>query len=267
MDPRIIERNLPELYRMSLSEKGILVTISVTLYDYLITQFGGNFSSLTTHKEGNKINLEVTLPYINYPNYIHGKLDRKKLDEVVTTFDELSNLFDMILQSKKIPIDMFLSNEPQLIFIESLFYDGNQHRHINLGLSPRATEIIHMMNVDSMSHKVREKLAKCGGIVFGKHLKLIESRKPEYDRRINLFARSGGVMSGIAIEISSQGLHFVVPGATRPSLSTQQFGQVNRNILQSHDVDTSLNQITMLMLVIAFWNEALLPVHKSTKDK
>ena len=254
-----------EIYSIEVVENGFDLTMRESLFHY--------FVGLVTKEEPRKTFLgipktivdglcvlHITLPFIDFSIQKKGVIDWNGLGICAEQVSLLLELLNFCVPEGEQVLDFCLSNDVQLVAIDAYHRkDGGYHANgMRVRFSERARSLLQKEygeGVDLPSCKV------CAGEVYGK---LSSETKKEFNRMRSDCANRYGGAFGVRAMVRKKGVpDFAVPGncaclGANPD-NFQYSGEID-----SHNLDTSLQQMAMLAAVVTFWNDVLRPLHART---
>ncbi len=265
-----LQNNPSELYRMHLEGDSIVTTISATLFNELTSfvnreEYKAVLNSLDKKEVDRLVCFYIHLPYITFPNYAHKKLDWGKLKNCsrqISILLQIINLYFSKHFEGSLKPDIAISGYPQLMVIESgCAKEPGYHAHpIEVGFSEHVALLL------------KEKFPKGAvveqAIVAGSeaYLRLTEETKKKYEKEKEYLLRSTGGMSRVTALVRDCGVpSFSVPGNCACLGENPDTFRYDRD-MHSHNLDTSLQQITMLVTLISFWNDFLKPLYETSSQ-
>jgi hypothetical protein len=211
----------------------------------------------------NVVHFLIALPFIGFPNYAHKGTDWKVLGECAEKLSLLFKLLSMYLYKDNYDESFCLSNEPQLMLIETGY-----SRERDMHACPM--EIAFSENIA----KLLAKKYCTGGIVdipftdiareaYIVYLKLSSKTKKGFEKDLSKSNHFGG-MFDVSVKIRSCGVpSFSVPGNCACLGENPDTFTYSRD-MHSHNLDSTLQQMTMIVVVVAFWNKVLKPLYQES---
>lgn len=257
-----------ELYRVEIVENGFVFTWKESLNVFFLQQMRGVkvtnfFATLEKSIDGGVVSVKITLPFITYPNFAHKKLDWNEIKRCAKKIQLLLWLLNNLFEVEKVKngADFFLSQEPQLIAVNTYYSEGEDGSQPNAGLdagfSPDICQLL------SKRYTNDEALPLQTDKVFHFYSGLTVSSKKEYQREQGRYLRYGRNFHSVCVYMRKAGIpHFIVPGNCACLGANPDNFKVDHEI-SSHNLDTPLQQMAMLAAVVVFWNDILKPLHKS----
>lgn len=262
---RFLEERPQDLYRVKLVDSGFLFTITKIFFEYLLSvikreEVMKDFSAITRDEVNGEVVFLVELPFIHFPNHAHKTTDWKKLrvcaEQIMLLF-RLLNLFPKDEDLSR--LDSFsLSDGIQLMAI-STSYSSERGFHaspLEVGFSQKAHELL------SEAYTCDTHLEGCEKVACNTYFGLSTKTKREFEKERKSFLKYSGGFMGITAKVRGGGVpHFVVPGNCACLGANPDSFRYDRD-LQSHNMDSSLQQMTMLASVFTFWNDVLQPLYE-----
>lgn len=259
MHPYIIENEIPQIYLLNVSSSGIEVIITKSLYSNIFKKLKVTkelFSNIK-HKEINKsVILTFPLPFITYPNFSHKALNWEVLNMSANGLAFFLQLMYQYIDFEEVARGEYYLNQeyPQLLSINVGFIgDGCLGPYIEAHFSQKAKMLLSNLQ-PSMNF---------GGILsktYEQYLSLTESRNNEHKRQMKLFQKSGGRETFLSVTLNGPAPIFTVPGSCT-SLGSDPEKFLENGMLLSHNMESSLQLITMILLLINFDHEILEPLY------
>lgn len=259
------EKRPNEVYRIEITEFGFAFKIKDALYKFFLESIQreevlATFLAIQKTNDGEFAILSIVLPFIRFPNYTHKKTDWKKLSECAQQIRLLLSLLHAMPKDKSTP-DLFLSDRLQLMTLQTA-YNKDSHFHacgINVGFCKTTRELL------AQKYKTRVNIKECEEIAFNFYFGLSSSSKREFEEYKRKYLSYGAEFTSINVSVRSGGTpHFIVPGNCA-CLGANPDEFKNGGDIYSHNLDTSLQQMTMLASLISFWNGVLRPLYSATK--
>ncbi len=254
------------MWGAEITDTGFNFVIKEALYNYFLEsdKFKENqfdLSQMTKEIIGEVVVFNITLPLINYPNLRRDKLNHKALNRCVK---QISFLLNLLNQEFEDSFDncFYFNNELQLVTIETGCavdsYLG--YFHIGASFSREARTLLKEKTISNSDFPDLEE------ITYKRYLRLSENRKREYERAITHLRNAGGDVYSIHVGISDGVPYFKVPGSCAClGAPSDQF--ILDGNLHDHNMDHSLQIITMLTALICFWNNVLNPLYFESLNK
>lgn len=261
----LLKERPQKTYHLEITHDGFAFKIKKDLYRYFfefITRgdIRSHFLLIPKTTSGDTVTLNISLPFITFPNLEHRKTDWRKLQKCAEQISLLFHLLNMGIESGETP-DFFFGDELQLMTIATS-YRRDTHFHacaIGVGFSKKARELL------SKKYPSGARISECEKISAEHFYGLSLSRKNEFDRKINSNKNYGGRHNSINVSVRNGGVpHFIVPGDCA-CLGTNPDQFKHDGELNSHNLDTTLQQMAMLASLISFWNKVLMPLYEESK--
>jgi hypothetical protein len=249
----MLEKEPEEIYRVTITDTGFSFHISESAYVLLVGTISQkllhHLSEIPVSQRKEVTTFTVPLPYIPLPNKKHKEMDWGSLGEASKKLELLLDLGnDLLLHEDASKIT--LSKKKQLVVINTRFRDDDD-AFIWVGLSPYAKSI---MKADDESRGTL--LAKCRETMAKTYFGLSCTSQREHQEQKRLFSLPGG-FSGINAHVRDSGVpHFTVPGNCACLGANLDDFDLDGD-LTPHNIDTSLQQISMFAGVVEFWNSYL----------
>jgi hypothetical protein len=259
----VLKDNPCEIYRIHISENVIIFTVRDNLVDDIVEKVNrkeviDTFLAIDRAREGKVVYFSVKLPIITFPNYAHKGIDWKSLGECAEKISTLLFLFNMYFDGKNSNEIFYLSNSPQLMIV-STGYSKTRDMHacpMELGFS------------EEIAQKLVKKYCKHTSIGTAVHeamttyLKLSTKTKREFEKEIKNKSMFHSGMFGVVAMVRDSGVpQFSVPGNCACLGENPDTFSYSRG-MYSHNLDSTLQQMTMLTAVVTFWNDVLKPLQE-----
>ncbi len=259
----LLEKRPQEIYRLELNENGFVFKIRNAFFEYLLNCIKKEEDKIHLIKLANDVVegvviFYINLPFIRYPNFSHKSTDWKSLCKCA---EDMSFLF-RLLNYPPTDLDLVgnhsycLSEKTQLMTISTSHYsnDGFHSSPIEVGFSRKACELLVTSFKQDTHFKECEESAH--SVYFG----LSSKTKSEFERSKKTFLKYSGGFMGITAMVRGGGTpHFVVPGNCACLGANPDRFKFDRDT-HSHNMDSSLQQMSMLASLVTFWNKVLIPL-------
>lgn len=259
----VLRNNPSEIYRINIFENVITFTVRDTLVEDILKKVTrkemlDGFAAIESVKEEGVVYFSIKLPFITFPNYAHKGIDWKTLGVCAEKISLLLYLFNMYLDDR-IHEELFcLSNNPQLMIIAT-GYSKTREIHacpMELGFS------------EDIAQRLAKKYQKGASIDEAVHtatlvyLKLSSITKRDFEKDKKRFESMDGGMFDVVVKVRDSGVpQFSVPGSCACLGENPDTFKYSR-YMHSHNLDSTLQQMTMLVAVIIFWDKVLRPLSK-----
>jgi hypothetical protein len=259
----VLKDNPCEIYRIHISEDVIIFTVRDTLVDDILVKVTrkeviDTFLAINGTREGKAFYFSVKLPFITFPNYAHKGIDWKSLGECAEKISTLLFLFNMYFGAKKSNEIFHISKSPQLMLIGTS-YSKTRDMHaspMELGFC----EVIATLLKET--YKVETSIDTAVHEAMLTYLKLSTKTKREFEKETKNKSIFYSGMFGVVAKVRDSGVpHFSVPGNCACLGENPDTFSYSRGI-DSHNLDSTLQQMTMLVAVVTFWNKVLRPLYK-----
>lgn len=257
--------NPREIYRVELVENVIRFTVKSALVDDILEKVTrkdllDDFLAITRIKECDLTHFSVTLPFITFPNYAHKGVDWEVLGKCADEVRILFWLFNLYLSDDWFESSFKLSDTPQLMAVATQ-YSKERDMHacpMEVGFSEKIVQLLKekFQNQTAVDTAITE-----GG---GVYLKLTEKSKRSFLKEEEYLKRHYGGMSRVVAYVRDCGVpQFTVPGNCACLGANPDSFQDDRD-MYSHNLDSTLQQMTMLVTVVTFWNTCLKPLYQES---
>jgi hypothetical protein len=259
----VLKDNPCEKYRIHISENVIIFTVRDTLVDDILQKVTrkevlDNFLAIDRTREGKAVYFSVKLPFITFPNYAHKGIDWKSLGECAEKISVLLFLFNMYFNGKKSNEIFHLSNSPQLMLIATS-YSKTRDMHacpMELGFCEAIATLL------KETYKVETSIDTAVHEAMMTYLKLSTKTKREFEKETKNKSVFYSGMFGVVSKVRDSGVpQFSVPGNCACLGENPDTFRYSRG-MHSHNLDSTLQQMTMLVAVVTFWNEVLKPLQQ-----
>lgn len=259
-------RNNPfETYRIEMNGSAFCFVITKEFFEYICTmvtqvEVRTDFLAIRREEGDQLVTFFVDLPFITYPNYAHKSLDWEILRSCAEQISLLLYLFNHLSSEEG---NFFLTKDPQLLCVETTYRsDTNFHAcALEVGYSEDICNLLSKKYIqDTVIHSCEES-------TFKMYYSLFSKRKREFEKAKKDFGKYRGGFMGITVKVRKGGVpHFVVPGNCACLGANPDEFKYQRD-MYSHNLDTSLQQMTMLAAIVSFWNDVLKPHYLEGKVK
>lgn len=259
-------RNNPfETYRIEVKGSAFCFVITRAFFEYICTivtrvEVRTDFLAIRREEGDRLVTFFVDLPFITYPNYAHKSLDRGILRSCAEQVSLLLYLFSHFSPEEG---SYFLSKDPQLLCVVTTYRsDTNFHAcALEVGYSQDICKLLSKKYTqDTVIHSCEES-------AFNMYYSLSSKRKREFEKAEKDFGEYRGGFMGITVVVRKGGVpHFVVPGNCACLGANPDEFKYQRD-MYSHNLDTPLQQMTMLAAIVSFWNDVLRPLYLEGKAK
>lgn len=259
----VLKDNPCEIYRIHISDDVIIFTVRDTLVDDILVKVTrkevlDTFLAIDRTREGRAVYFSVKLPFITFPNYAHKGIDWKSLRECAEKISILLFLFNMYFDGKKSNEIFHMSKSPQLIVIATSYYKTEDMHACPMELG--FCEAIAVLLKET--YKVETSIDASVHEAMLVYLKLTSKTKREFEKEKKYFKNSYRGMLGVIARVRDSGVpHFSVPGNCACLGENPDTFSYSRGVY-SHNLDSTLQQMTMLVAVVTFWNKVLRPLYK-----
>lgn len=261
----VLRNNPHEIYQMDISENVIIFTVKEILFDDIVTKVTrkeiiDEFLAIDRVKEGDVIRFAIKLPYIRFPNYGHKGIDWKNLGECAEKISLLLNLFNMYFVDKYHDKCFCLSDSPQLMLLATS-YSKTRDMHacpMELGFSEEIAQKLAKKYQKEMS--IGD--AICEAMLT--YLNLSSKTKREFEKETKNQSMFYSGMFGVIAKVRDSGVpQFSVPGNCACLGENPDTFRYSRG-MHSHNLDSTLQQMTMVVVVVTFWNKCLKPLYQES---
>jgi hypothetical protein len=246
----MLEKEPCEFYRAHLTQEGISIALKTDLYKRITQETNSLRERSLLLSLKNTQEQDITTFSIPFHYTDHKKID---WEGVRRSVDSFGVILSSLHYAYKEAATYKLSEKPQLLLVECFSQD--QYSYITVGLSPKAVQTLQVSDYKNMQlSSVTETMSIVHEKLFGGIKKGFLSNIQETDGRIGL------TYQDISAIIRKEGVpNFTVPGNCA-CLGANPDNFKNDRLLTPHNIDTPLQCVTMLVGVIAFWNEVLQPL-------
>lgn len=261
----LLRNNPSEIYRMDYSDGILSITIKKSLYDAMLEkvtreEFLSQLSFIERKEGDETLSFLIRLPFISFPNYAHKGINWEALGECSENMSLLLWLLHIYFGEKNLEESFFLSDEPQLVLIGT-GYSRERDMHacpMEVGFSETISQLLakKYQTETVIEESVRE--------AFLVYLKLSSQTKRGFDKEIKQLVRYPGGMFDVTVKVRDSGVpQFAVPGNCACLGENPDEFRYSRD-MHSHNLDSTLQQMTMLVAVVNFWNKTLKPLYRSS---
>ncbi len=254
-----------EVYRVHLSGNKLVFTVRDTLVDDIFETVTrkeaiDEFKKIPYTREGKVFYFSVSLPFITFPNYAHKGIDWEVLGVCAQQVALLLWFFNLYLGPYVYDPKYCLSEEPQLVVLAT-GYSKERDMHacpMEIGFS----EMIARLLKEKFQKQTTVHVAIAEGADV--YLKLTEKTKKSFEKEKKYFKRYCGGMATVVAYVRDCGVpQFSVPGdCACLGENPDSFKHVRE--MFSHNLDSTLQQMTMIVTVTAFWNSFLKPLYQES---
>lgn len=257
---RMLKRLTGELYRVTAVDGGFVLTISRALYDYLLETLSEqkdakrSFLEIRTVLHTDVVKFELVLPFIRFPNRSHRKMDWEALWKRSEQMGYLLDLFNYANAGDEHP-HFYLSANPQLMMISIGIVRGGgvSGCPIELGFHQSAFDVLTVERENDLIISEAEELI----LKFYSGMSC-QTMKEKASREKN-FRKYGASFTGIRAMVRAGGIpHFIVPGNCACLGANPEEFKYSLS-MYSHNIDSPLQQLSMLAGIASFWNDFLVP--------
>lgn len=258
----LLRNNPLEIYRMDYSLGILSITIKKSLWNEILKQTNEEIlirlSCIERKEENEIISFLIKLPFISFPNYAHKGIDWEVLGICSENISLLFWLLNLCFGEKDFEESFFLSHERQLVLIGTS-YSKERVMHacsMEVGFSETISQLLakKYQTEISIEDAVRE--------AFLVYLKLSSKTKRAFDKEIKQLVRYSGGMFDVTAKVRDSGVpQFSVPGNCACLGENPDTFSYSRD-MHSHNLDSTLQQMTMLVAVVVFWNKTLKPLYQ-----
>ncbi len=265
-----------EMYRIEVKGSSLCFAITKSLFKHFcnsVTEksFLDNFLALRREERDRLVTFFIDLPCITYPNYVHKSLDYAALSLCAKKISSLLGLFNWIFPKKsdfkdksiEECLEFFISKDPQLVCIETSYSQGKDYHAcpVEVGYNNSICELL------SKTYKEDTDFLKCEEVAFMMYQSLSTNRKRDFEKAKKEFDSYHGGFTDFKVRVRQSGTpHFIVPGNCACLGENPDNFKHNRGMF-SHNLDTPLQQITLLTAIVSFWNDVLRPLYAEEKAK
>lgn len=256
-----------ELYRMAVVDKGLILTISRAFYDYLLGMLSEQkdrekyFLGIRAVLSFDVVKFELGLPFIPFPNRPRREIDWDTLWERSEQASFLLNLFNYGVMDDH--SCFLLSANPQLMAVSTGTIRDRERLvacPIELGFHQSAFDVLKEECQDDLVVREAEELI----LKFYTSMSCLTKREKERQERN--FRKYGTSFTGICAMIRAGGTpHFIVPGNCA-CLGEDPDRFKDSLSMYSHNMDSPLQQLSMLVGLASFWNDFLMPMWQARQS-
>lgn len=261
----LLRKNPLEIYRITIDNDVISFTITKALFDALSTfvtriEVRDRLFAIDRKEEGDVVSFLVTLPFITFPNFAHKGINWRVLGECSEKVSLLLWLINIYLEPKESSEPFFLSDKPQLMAVATS-YSKEREMHacpMEVGFSESATILLNqkyqkVTSVDVAAHEAARV-----------YLRLSAKSKKEFEKEMKYLKHSQSGMFGVIAMVRDSGVpQFSVPGNCACLGENPDRFRDSRDMC-SHNLDSTLQQMTMLVAVVTFWNKFLTHLYQKS---
>lgn len=255
-----------EIYSMEVTGAGFSLQVANALYQTMIQGIREEIRLIIEGLEFEEVDglrtLKVKLPFIEYPNVLHKKLDWDKLTLATIQLTALFSLLHFKRSEVKEDEGHYLSTDPQLLLIETGYIETEGlilASPMSIGFNKEVCEKLigkyppetHFPQCEEVMGRVYNRLSSTNRRRF-----LAEEKGYTPGNKRYMF------MGSYSVKVRENGVpDFIVPGncaclGANPDNFKYDFD------MYSHNLDTPLQQMAMLAGVVSFWNTVLKPLMK-----
>lgn len=255
-----LKRLTGELYRVAVVDETFILTISRTFYDYLIERLSKRenmeriFLEIRAALYTDVVTFELSLPFIPLPNRSHRKMDWEAMRKVSEQVSLLLELFNYWVAEEERQ-NLCLSVNPQLMMVSTGVTRGG-------GVSGCPIEVgFHQSAFDVLAEECKDDLIirEAEEYILEFYSGLSCQTMREKARQEENFRKYGALFTGICVMVRAGGTpHFIVPGNC--ACLGADPDEFKRSLsMFSHNMDSPLQQLSMLAGIASFRNDFLLP--------
>lgn len=261
-------QNGGEVYRMEIVEKGFLFKISEALYQHFLSKVTNKrylelLSETPKTTIGGVAILHINLPFVDFSKGTEGGIDWEGLATNAQQLEILFSLVACLFPDDAESTDSYcLSKDVQLMTM-STSYRADNHFHscgMSVEFSDRAYGLLrNQYTKDTIIPRCEEKIVDFYFGLSADSQAELDEQKQEY------LGAGGGGPFGVRGMVREQGVPaFTVPGNCACLGANPDDFKYSKD-LHSHNLDTPLQQMSMLAGLVTFWNEVLIPLHEEKK--
>lgn len=258
----LLRKNPFELYSMEVEDDGFVFRIKEVFYIWLCELIQDKdlvqqFKAIHVRIESGVASMNISLPFISFPNYRHQKIDWESL----AIYAEQIQLFFWVVNFKfndTLPDEYFFGQNYQHMLIETQYSRSFESHGCSMTVG----------FTEQVSARFKEKyptgyVANASqNVALRFYLGLTSRRLREYERSERLHLKYGAGFSSVKAVVRPEGVpHFIVPGNCACLGANPDEFQYD-NDMYSHNLDTSVQQMAMLAAVVTFWNDVVKPMMK-----
>lgn len=260
------EENPQEVYSLKITEGGFAFKIKEALYQHFLALIKNEgilkpLLEIPRTTVGDLCVFDIVLPFVDFSSTENKGLDWGNLVKCSKQLGVLFMLTNDILTEEEKNLDLCLSSNIQLMNITTVYRsDARFHAcPMSVVFSKRAHDLLHEnYTKDTVISLCEEKALD---FYFG----LSADSKDDFTKNKTEYLEYGGGAFGVKAMVRYQGVPaFTVPGNCACLGANPDEFKYSRDI-RSHNLDTSLQQMSMLASVVTLWNEVLRPLHFAIK--
>ena len=247
---------------MGIDGEKLTITISRAFYDHLLEKLSHHeeseqrFLEIGTALYTDIVKFEFKLPFIPLPNRSHKKIDWDMLSKRA---EQMSFLLEVLnfteINGEDDRPNLYLSERPQLMSIATTCDMERSFTNcsIEVGFHQSAFDIlVKECESDMVVHEAEQRMFE---FYSGMSLKTMKEKVLQEKN----FRKYGSMYIGICAKVRAGGIpHFIVPGSCA-CLGANPDDFKDSAELYSHNMDSPLQQLSMLVGVISLWNDFLTP--------
>jgi len=252
-----------ELYQINFVDDRFDFTVSEAYYFFLLEKIKQEewkkaLHALPKKQSNGLVVFSIYLPFITFPNYQDKRIHWDVIKECAKQISLILRTCN--LNFKDVDYTPYALNaNKQLMAIETGFSNNGDYvvSPISIGFSKHAVQLL----ADTYKN----------GAIFGDHAKAVlrvhsrlsETSQSGLEERSATLKKYGADFMGMTVGIRPGGTpHFIVPGNCA-CLGANPSEFMEDCEMYSHSLDNPLQQMTMLVAVVIFWNEVLKPLDKA----
>lgn len=255
------EQDTKEIYSMEITETGFVLKITEALYQFFIEVISNPdmisiLKEIPIKADGKHVTFHINLPFIDFSK--GGDIDWINLGKIADQFNFLFVLTAFLLPDEKdfLP-SYYLSDDVQLM---SILAAHREDVHSNAC----AIEVNFSQKAYNLLRETYQKdtvIPLCEEKAIDTYLGLSSRSKASFKKEKSMYLESSGGPFGLRAMVKAGGIpSFTVPGNCACLSNNSDEFEFSRD-LNSHNLDTPLQQMTMLTSLVTFWNEVLKPLH------
>ncbi|MFZ2303393.1 MAG: hypothetical protein WAV98_01215 [Minisyncoccia bacterium] len=255
-----------EIYSLEIVENGFAFKIKETLYQHFLSLIKNEeilkrLLEIPRTTVGNLCVFRIALPFVDFSGNENKGLAWDNLAKCSKQLGILFMLTNDILTEEEQTPELCLSDDLQLMNITAVYRSDTRFHAcpMSVVLSKRGYNLLREnYTKDTIIPLCEEKALD---FYFG----MSSATKAEFDQSKEDYLRAGGVVFGVRAMIRYQGVpSFTVPGDCACLGANPDEFKYSR-LVNSHNLDTPLQQMAMLASVVTLWNEVLKPLHTAGK--